>query len=216
MLFGSDRARSASKIVISIDPDSVPDPTSSDAIAALLTRHLSALRAFIVLRCGVALREQESVSDLVQSVCLDLLASPQRPRFDCEAEFRKWLFTSAERQVIDRARFWQAGRRNKKFELDDAEALAGYASLFTPSKDAAAREEIARIESAFAALPERYRDVITASRLLGLSYEEIAAQRGRSPGAIRTQLCRALARLSELLEADPRAPRGLQPGPDVP
>ena len=61
------------------------------------------------------------------------------------------------------------------------------------------REDLERIERAFAELPEDYREVILLSRLVGLSHREIAEDWGRKEGAIRVLLHRALARLSVLL-----------------
>ena len=53
--------------------------------------------------------------------------------------------------------------------------------------------------TAFAQLPEDYREVITLSRVVGLSHGQIASQLGKSEGAVRVLLHRALARLSGLL-----------------
>ncbi len=73
-----------------------------------------------------------------------------------------------------------------------------YADLVTPSQEAEAQEAGERLERAFDELPEQYQEVITLSRIVGLRFDEIAEQMGRSPGAVRTLLGRALARLSEL------------------
>ena len=172
---------------------------------ALLERYLPRLRAFVRLRVDRALRERESSSDLVQSVCLETLREKGRVRFRSEAAFRQWLFKAAERKIIDRVRFWRAERRGGTQDLADPDQsadehlLTGYATLVTPSAHLMAREQVARFEAAFDTLPASYREVITAVRYLGLSYAELAAQSGRSEGAVRIQMCRALARLSELL-----------------
>ena len=65
-----------------------------------------------------------------------------------------------------------------------------------------AREEVLRIEQAFEELPENFREVITLSRILGLSHREIAEQTGSTEGATRALLFRALARLSRLLDVE--------------
>jgi RNA polymerase sigma factor (sigma-70 family) len=186
----------------------LPPDSSEQDLEQMLERHLPELRAYIRLRSGELVRRMESSSDLVQSVCLETLREKGRVRFRSEAAFRQWLFRAAERKIIDRARFWRAERRDGTRELHpepdqsaDRRLLTGYATLMTPSQHVIAREQVARLEAAFDALPSGYRGVITAVRYLGLSYAELAAQSGRSEGAVRIQMFRALARLSELLAA---------------
>ena len=82
----------------------------------------------------------------------------------------------------------------------DPQYLSGFGSLLTPSRVAIQAEEVAQLEAAFDELPDEYREVITLSRIVGLSHEEIAQEMGRSPGATRVLLHRALARLGRLLE----------------
>ena len=87
-----------------------------------------------------------------------------------------------------------------------AESLADIAvaySAFSPSKAAIANERVAEIEAAFDQLPDGYREIIAMSRIAGLSHAEIAERLGKSPGAVRTTLNRALCRLAALLEPAP-------------
>ena len=58
----------------------------------------------------------------------------------------------------------------------------------------------ARVERALAELPEHYREVITLSRVVGLSHKEVAESMGRSEGATRVLLHRALGELADVLE----------------
>jgi RNA polymerase sigma factor (sigma-70 family) len=48
--------------------------------------------------------------------------------------------------------------------------------------------------------PENYREVITLSRVVGLSHREIGEQIGKNEGAVRVLLHRALARLGRLMD----------------
>ena len=177
------------------------------AMAALLTRHLPGLLAFIRLQAGDLIRRKESVSDLAQSVCREVLEDAQEFDYRGEAQFRQWLFTTALRKIIDRDRYYRAGKRDAAREVgtsptDSSEAMLidCYGSFCTPSRNAIAHEELNRIETAVRALPEDYRDVIVASRIVGLSNAEIAEQIGRTEDAVRALLGRALARLSGLLK----------------
>jgi RNA polymerase sigma-70 factor (ECF subfamily) len=63
---------------------------------------------------------------------------------------------------------------------------------------AMAREELSRFEEAFDRLPKDYQDVIILSRLAEMSHGEIATALGRTEGATRNLLYRALARFAEL------------------
>ena len=106
-----------------------------------------------------------------------------------------------------------------------------YAPLCSPSREAAAREQIAAIEAAFDKLSENQREVVLLSRIVGLSNAEIAARPDKSEGSVRVLLCRGLARLAELLARirgvvvplEPRATtsrcprtRPIRPGPNEP
>jgi len=61
------------------------------------------------------------------------------------------------------------------------------------------REEVERIERAFGELSDEQREIVTLAHVIGLSRGEIATHVGKSEGAVRVTLHRALARLSELL-----------------
>ncbi len=175
------------------------------AVEELLTAHLSRLRAFLHLRMGQALRARETTEDLVQSVCREALERLDGFEYRGEESFRHWLFQQAEHKVIDRARYHGRAKRSgaREVPLDaaraEAETLRGLESLFTPSRNAAAREELERLESAFASLSPEQREVVLLARIVGLSHAEIAARLGKTRAATWTMLSRALARLSSLL-----------------
>lgn len=171
------------------------------AVATLLEQHLPALRAFLRLKAGPSLLAKESCSDLAQSVCRDVLENADRFRFGGEAEFRKWLFTTAMRKIADRAEHWRAGKRDQGRERGglDEEEMRGLAGIYTPSGQAAAREELARVEAAFGKLAADKQEVILMSRLMGLSHAQIAQELGKTEVAVRSILSRALAELATFL-----------------
>ena len=168
------------------------------AVDELLERHLPALRAFVRLKAGPSLLAKESCSDLAQSVCRDVLENAERFRFGGEAEFRKWLFTTAMRKIADRAEHWRAGKRNPARERDglDEQELRGLASFYTPSSQAMAREELQRVEHGFAQLAPEKQEVVLMARLMGMNHAEIAKELGKTEVAVRSMLSRALAELS--------------------
>jgi len=190
------------------------------AVQQLLQRHLPGLRAYVRLRAGATLRRHESSSDLVQSVCRDVLENMGRFRYPGEAAFRAWLYATALRKIADRAEYWRAAKRDPGREVpldargtataptatDDARLIEVYrASFFSPSQAAMGREALARIEQAFEKLPEDYREVIVLSRVVGLSRTEIAERMGRTEASVRNLVSRALAELAEHLEGEAAA-----------
>lgn len=164
------------------------------AVETLLLRHLGALRAYVRLRSGPALRAREGTCDIVQSVCRDLLGRLDEFRYPGEAAFRAWLYVTAQRKIADKAEHWSAQKRDveRQVPLEDV-----YRTLGSPSQAAMGREALLRLEAAFDTLSEDQREVILLSRVVGLSREEVAARLGRSEAGVRNLLSRALAELAE-------------------
>jgi len=179
------------------------------ALDALLEHFLPELRAFVRLRSSPMIRDQESSSDLVQSVCRELLENAERFRYADATAFKAWLFTSALRKIHNRNEYYLALKRdvgrNQAAEAppDDTAAdrrlLEVYQSFSTPSRRASLREEMERVEAAFDVLTDEQREVVVMAHLLGHSRAEIAEKLGKSEGAVRVILHRALARLSGLI-----------------
>jgi RNA polymerase sigma-70 factor (ECF subfamily) len=172
------------------------------AVQSLLHRHLPQLRAFIRLRCGAELRAKESASDLVQSVCRDVIQNMGGFQWEGEAAFRAWLCTAAARKVADRAAYWNTARRDvaKEATGGDEALLMVYRQSASPSEVVQGREALERIEGAFDKLPEDYREAIVLSRILGLPREEVAKRMGKTEDSVRHLLFRGLAQLARLVE----------------
>lgn len=185
------------------------------AVEQLLQRYLPGLRAFIRMRAGPMIRRRESESDLAQSVCREVLEHVDKFQYGNETGFKRWLYTTALRKILHRYEYYAADKRNVLLEMplagngdssrSNEQLLAdAYRTFSTPSQNAMKREEIERVEKAFDRLKDEQREVISLAHVVGLSRAEIAEQIGKSEGAVRTMLSRALAELSELLE-DPDA-----------
>lgn len=176
------------------------------ALATLLSRHLPAVRAFVRAHMGPQLRAHESSSDLVQSVCRELLTHQERFQYPGEQQFLAWLYTTARRKISNRVRDLGRDKRDARREIGGlaesamAELGAAYARVSSPSGRALRAEEIARLEAAIDRLPEEQREVVTLAHLAGLSRAEIGAQMGKTEEAVRALLHRAKARLAILLE----------------
>jgi len=172
------------------------------AIETLLQQHLGRLRAFLRARCGAMLRGKESCSDLVQTVCREVLQDLGDQHFASEAQFRHWLFQRAEHKLIDRARYWQAGARDAARETPADDDESAFVTWLTPSRELVSRERVLEIQQALEQLPTDHRDAILLHRLVELPYPEVASAMGRSEGAVRNLVYRGLARLSLLLRPD--------------
>lgn len=197
-------------MTIDSESDASPrdEPVPRREVEALLAEHISELHAFVRLRSGRFLREVESPSDLVQSVCGEILQHRERFRFPGRDEFRRWLYTTAARKISNRLEYHRAQKRDparaQPFETSDdlGAVLTSYHAFCAPSAPLRTEEEVRRIEAAFDELPDPHREVITLHRVAGLPIETVAERLGRTPAATRTLLWRALARLAELLERE--------------
>ena len=184
----------------------------SEAVDELVHAHLDELRAFVRFQVDPRLRVRESVSDIVQSACREVLED--LPAFDDRGSgsFRAWLFTA----TLNKAR--EKGRRHRAQKRDlcrdrPVEDLAGgvdrsrgdvYRSLLSldasPSEHAIARERLELLERAMDKLAPDERDVLLLSRVVGLTHREIAPRLGRTERAVRSLVTRASVRLLAAME----------------
>jgi RNA polymerase sigma-70 factor (ECF subfamily) len=201
----ADRAGSAGSADRAADGDSDADagahrggaPGGHALLGRLLEQHMPALRAYVARRADRQVLGRESRSDLVQSVCREVVEHGRRYEHRDVESFRHWLFHTAERKIIDRYRYWTAGKRDA---LRDVPATAdGVARAPSPSQDAAAAEQALRLGAAMERLPAHYRDVIRLARLEDRPLREVARAMGRSEDSVRNLLFRALGLLSDEL-----------------
>jgi len=180
------------------------------ALDQLIEDHLPDLRAYVRLQIDPGLRVRESVSDVVQSACREVLEGLPRFEYRGAGSFRAWLFTAALNSVRKKGRFHRAQRRDVAREVrtergeGNAVPLELYAGLCTlpttPSELAVAREQAELVERAMDRLPADEREVLLLSRIVGLPRHEVAARMGRSDVAVGSLLKRAIVRLLAALE----------------
>lgn len=171
----------------------------------LFARNLPLLITYVRARVGSALAERESIQDLAQSVCREVLQDRDVLTFSNDESFRAYLFLQASRKIIDRARFHRMAMRAPEREagrIGDPNArdlMADCVELLTPSRAFAARDELDRVEAAIRKLPANQSEAVMLSRIGGVSYAEIARQLGISIGAVRSLTARGLAQLAASL-----------------
>jgi RNA polymerase sigma factor (sigma-70 family) len=170
-------------------------PESSRPLDDVLARTLPQLRCFVQRRLGQRLAARERVSDLVQSVCRQVLSDPTTPPSETSA-LRRRLFVVARHKLADRARHHDAAARSTEREASFERLDGVVIEEPSPLENIALREETERVQRAIATLPPSDRDVIVLSVLLGVSHHEVARHLGSTEAATRSRLSRALAKLA--------------------
>ncbi|MCA8953820.1 MAG: sigma-70 family RNA polymerase sigma factor, partial [Planctomycetes bacterium] len=174
--------------------------TAGDGVALrdLLVRTLPEVRAFVRLQLGPRLRARETSSDLVQSVCAEVLADLSTFDYRGVHAFKGWLFRRVLNKIRAKADFHGAARRSPARELAataiDQELMRCYRTL-SPSQHAMRHEDVARLEAAFDELTDEQREAIVLHRLIGMSQAEVGDALGKSEAAVRNLVFRGLARL---------------------
>jgi RNA polymerase sigma-70 factor (ECF subfamily) len=193
------------------DTDLARDAAAGDAkaVESLLVQHLPSLVAYVRLQAGPLVRARESISDLVQSVCVEVLRDAQGFEYQGDAQFRRWLHVQVLHKIQNRHRDLRAARRDVLREVpaevknQDAETVAEcYATLCTPSQVAMGRERMEAMEAAFATLPADQQQAVLMRRVVGLSYAAIGEQLGKSEGAVRNLVYRGVAQLAARMGTD--------------
>ncbi|MFN0058129.1 MAG: sigma-70 family RNA polymerase sigma factor [Planctomycetota bacterium] len=187
------------------DAASKRESLDAQVLARALEDHLPAITAFLRLRAGGRMRKYESISDLAQSVCREVLtdlADLPAPSVD---ELRVWLYKAAERKLFDKHRYWRAAKRDpQRVQALSPDITAencvfqdrGAAAWRSPSAIVGREEDLSRFENAYSRLSLEHREVLLLARILGLAHADIARLMGRSESAARMLLTRALSQLT--------------------
>jgi RNA polymerase sigma-70 factor (ECF subfamily) len=138
------------------------------------------------------LRDQEEARDVAQEAFFKAYRSLRT--FKPGAKFSTWLFAITYHACCDRL------SRRKRFSNEELPERADTAA--GPESEAIANDEAQRLRGAIAALPEKYRTVITLYHLQGRQYEEIAQVLGMPMGTVKTHLFRAKEQLRRILNEE--------------
>jgi RNA polymerase sigma-70 factor (ECF subfamily) len=176
----------------------------ASADAALIAAAQADPRAFLALYeryadriygyCYARLGSREAAEDATSEVFTKALAALGRYQ---DILFAAWLFRIAHNVVAD------VHRRRPVAPLDTAADRPDPAR--GPDESAIATAEWAAVRAALAALPDDQRAAIELP-YAGWTGEEIAAQLGRSPAAIKQLRYRAMQRLRTLLARSGHVP----------
>ncbi|MCJ2034786.1 sigma-70 family RNA polymerase sigma factor [Methylobacterium sp. J-068] len=159
------------------------------------------LRDCLPVIAGMA-RTQGVRPDAVDDVVQDVLLTIHRARatYDPARPFLPWLRAITQRRAIDRMR--RAGRRPQ--EVHDPIAYETRAdSGPAPGQGLESRDRARILAEAVAALPEGQRQAVEHLALGERSLDETAELTGRSKGALKVNLHRALKALRRTLGPNP-------------
>lgn len=145
-----------------------------------------ALTAWTQLRRPRARPQSVEQSDLAQEVALRAIESGAAVRHP-----RAFLQRIARNIAIDEARKFKV-RGGVALQVD---ALPDHLAPFTDAD----QEMTLLLKQIILGLPELYRDVFILNRFHGMSYAEIAVERGLSVKAVEYRMSRALALCEEAL-----------------
>lgn len=138
------------------------------------------------------LRDQEEARDVAQEAFFKAYRSLRT--YKPAAKFSTWLFSITYHACCDRL------SRRKRYSNEEMPERADTAA--GPESEAIANDEAQRLRRAIAALPEKYRTVITLYHLQGKQYEEIAQVLGAPIGTVKTHLFRAKDQLRRILNEE--------------
>jgi RNA polymerase sigma factor (sigma-70 family) len=184
-----------------------------DALAALVQAHDPAVRAAIQRRFPQRWQALLSVDDVLQETYVDALLAIRRFRPASDRAFGAWLRKLAEHNLIEVIRALETSKRDGQVRRNHAAAhgdsvdslyseLARGVASGSPSRHLARADRDRVLNQALERLPEDYRKIVRQYDLNGRPMHAIAAEIGRSVGAVHLMRVRALARLRLVLNAN--------------
>lgn len=161
----------------------------ADRMVVIHDRHAAALHRFLL---RLANGERQNAEDLFQETMLRVWRRAEAIPGDEEGT-RRWLFTIARRVVIDAVRM----RRCRPHEIGDLDL-----DIMSGQDDTTATAIATHtVVTAFAALTDTQRDILSAVYLHGHSPERIAAETGLPVGTVKSRTHYAMRALRSRIDA---------------
>ncbi len=161
-------------------------------VGSNIVPHEARLRAWLR---GMSLSEDD-ISDIVQDA---YVAIARLPRVDHILNGKSYLFQTAKSVLIHKIRRSRIVPIGQLTELQTA-------SLMHEDPDAerqlSARQQLARVRTLVAALPDKCRAVFEMRRIEGLPQKEIARRLGISENVVEMQAVKGLKLILKALETD--------------
>lgn len=131
--------------------------------------------------------------DVTQEIFIAVVRSLSH--FEQRSKFSTWLYTIVNRQIAEFYRRRQHLNENYSVSLDSVEPFLEAADGETDQMD-----ESALIQQSLNELPEHYQEIILLRFADGLTFIEIAEQRGQSLEAVKSLYRRAIQALREQMD----------------
>lgn len=160
------------------------------AFVQLYHRHYDAVLRYCVHR----LFDRHMAEDVTAEVFLKVVENFHHFRGG-EEQFRNWLYKVASNAANDHMR--RTARRDGLLKNSREQVNSQGADCGEPST-----EKLAFLREAVLSLKPRYQTIITLRFFENLKLTEIAEVLASSPGTVRSQLARALAKLRKKLATD--------------
>ncbi len=197
------------------DHDALVDKATAgdrDALVALLEALGGTVRARLATRITGHLRTALDPDDLMQVTYIEAVTRLDRFKGGGASGFLAWLTRLAENNLIDAVRMLEADKRpnparrvetSRRAEESAAALVELVGVTYTTPSGVAAKHELRTVlKMALDRMPADYARVIRLYDLSGLSAADVAAELGRSEGAVYMLRARAHDRLREMLPAE--------------
>ncbi len=168
------------------------------------------VRWMVRFRMGRELRSQMDSMDLVQDTLIHALSGLDDFTYKNEGDFVRWLSKIAENSLRDNLDKLHAGKRDIRREvpLDNYRPTTaggfvgtpGPIEATTPSVIMSRKEDLDKLEKAIDKLRPEYREVIVLAKIEELSYSQIGDRLGKSTGAVKMLVSRAIVALASAFE----------------
>jgi len=169
----------------------------NEELSQLIEQEIPRLRRY----ARSLLRDRDSADDLVQDVCVRVLAKPRRLQGDDELAY---LVRTLRNTFLTSRR---AASRRPRADVDlEQVAAADPRADRRPERSAETRE----VFGAIAALPTDFRLALVAVDIAGLSYAEAADVLATREATIATRLFRAREQVARALREVPAPERSLR------
>ncbi len=158
----------------------------------LYRTHLRDVYSYAYYRCG----NHHDAEDLTEQTFLQAYRHFERAQRESEGRpLRPWLIRIAHNLA---ANYYRDRSRRPVTQLDDAAVLSAPRGTEQVVED---REEVKEVLQGVSKLPEDRREALIMRFALGMDNREIARALGRSDGATKVLIHRAIKQLEEIVNA---------------
>jgi RNA polymerase sigma-70 factor (ECF subfamily) len=175
------------------DPSRLAKATLDEAFTELYRAHLRDVYSYSYYRVG----NHHDAEDLTEQTFLQAYRHFERAQRESQGRpLRPWLIRIAHNLA---ANYYRDRSRRPQTSIDDAGALP---ELHTTEDLVQDREDLKQILEGVQRLPDDRREALIMRFALGMDNREIARALGRTDGATKVLIHRAIRQLEEIVQAE--------------